>query len=92
MEASSDSSALTRTPSPISHYQTADEGTSSRGEDVTDISSPGDAVEDDYSVKTPYRDALALPHELRWRCKIHLEEQCCMPFHDRARLTICKLP
>lgn len=77
MDASSALSVLTRTPSPFSHYHTADEGTSSRGEDVTDISSPGDAADDDYSVKTPYRDARDLPGILSERCKIHLEEQYC---------------
>lgn len=80
MAASSALSSLTsRSPSPpISRYQTAEEGTSSRGEDVTDISSPGDVVDDEDSVKTPYRDALDLPTELKGRCKIHLEEQYCM--------------
>lgn len=76
VDTESDLSALTRTPS-LSYYHTADEGTSSRGEDVTDISSPGEAVDEDYSVKTPYRDALDLPRELRLRCHIHLEEQYC---------------
>lgn len=70
-------SALTRTPSPVSRYHTADEGTSSRGEDVTDISSPGEAADEDHGVQTPYRDALDLPRELRLRCQIHLEEQYC---------------
>lgn len=78
MAASSALSTLTRTPtpSPPSIYHTVDEGASSRGGDVTDMSSPGEAGgEEDFSVKTPYRDALSLPRELKLRCQIHLEEQ-----------------
>lgn len=79
MAASSSLSSLSRTPTPFSRYQTADEGASIRAdlEDVTDISSPGEAADHDFGLKAPYRNARALPEELKNRCQIHIEEQTC---------------
>lgn len=82
MAATSTLSSLSRTPTPLSKYHTADEGASNPGlEDVTDISSPGEAVDgagdDDFSVKVPYHAARNLPEELKSRVQIHLEEQTC---------------
>lgn len=79
MAASSTLSSLSRTPTPFSRYQTADEGASIRAdlEDVTDISSPGEAADHDFGLKAPYRNARALPEELKHRCQIHIEEQTC---------------
>lgn len=87
MAATSSLSALSRTPTPFSRYQTADEGTegaSNPAEDVTDISSPGDAdagagADDDFGLRAPYHDAQGLPRELKNRVQIHLEEQTCKP-------------
>jgi hypothetical protein len=78
MIATSSLSPLTRTPTPASNesfsrYQTASEGTAGT---VTEPSTPGEAARD-RAGKAPYRDALDLPHELKGRCKIHLEEQYC---------------
>lgn len=77
MAASSSLSSLSRTPTPYSRYYTADESASIHAdlEDVTDISSPGEAADQDYGLKAPYRDARALPDELKHRCQIHIEEQ-----------------
>lgn len=82
MAATSTLSSLSRTPTPLSKYHTADEGASNPGlEDVTDISSPGEAADgagdDDYGVKVPYHAARNLPEELKSRVQIHLEEQTC---------------
>lgn len=79
MAASSSLSSLSRTPTPFSRYHTADESASIPAdlEDVTDISSPGEAADHDFGLKAPYRDARALPEELKSRCQIHVEEQTC---------------
>lgn len=82
MATTSTLSSFSRTPTPLSKYLTADEGASNPGpEDVTDISSPGEAVDgagdNDFSVKTLYHAALNLPEELKSRVQIHLEEQTC---------------
>lgn len=73
-------SELTRTPTPPSNgsnYLTASEGTSGSAS-VTEPSSPaGDSRDDSCHPKSVYRDALGLPRELKQRCHIHLEEQCC---------------
>lgn len=83
MAASSSLSSLSRTPTPYSRYQTADESASTHAdlEDVTDISSPGEAADHDFGLKAPYRDAQALPDELKQRCQIHIEEQTCNDSH-----------
>lgn len=82
MAASSTLSSLSRTPTPFSRYHTADEGASIPADlgDVTDISSPGEAADHDFGLRAPYRDASALPDELKDRCQIHLEEQTCEHF------------
>lgn len=87
MAASSSLSSLSRTPTPFSRYQTADEGASIRAdlEDVTDISSPGEAADHDFGLKAPYRNARTLPEELKHRCQIHIEEQTC----EQYPLYIC---
>lgn len=73
-------SELTRTPTPPSNgsdYRTASEGTAASAS-VTEPSSPADDSKDDAAHhRAAYRDALGLPRELRLRCQIHLEEQCC---------------
>jgi hypothetical protein len=73
-------SVLTRTPTPPSNgssYLTASEGTlgSSSG---TEPSSPADdSRHSSCNTEAVYRDAVALPRELKLRCQIHLEEQYC---------------
>ncbi|CAN8096402.1 unnamed protein product [Discula destructiva] len=82
MVESSALSSLSRTPTPCSRYQTADESASVPADlgDVTDISSPGEAADHDFgSLKAPYREAKALPEELKARCQIQLEEQTYEP-------------
>lgn len=73
MVATSSLSPLSRTPTPFSACHTADEGASNPGEDVTDISSPGEAGDEGFT----YHQAKELPNELRSRCQIHIEEQTC---------------
>lgn len=74
-------SELTRTPTPPSNesnYLTASEGTPASAS-VTEPSSPAGEPRDDsgHHRKAVYRGANGLPHELKQRCKIHLEEQYC---------------
>lgn len=84
-------SELTRTPTPPSNgsnYLTASEGTSGSAS-VTEPSSPACEPRDDSGHhKAVYRDASALPRELKLRCHIHLEEQYCelSPVNARAVL------
>ena len=82
---------LMRTPTPASNesdtrYQTASEGTAAT---VTEPSSPGEAGQDTAG-KTPYRDALDLPYELKSRCHIHLEEQCCKCGKQPPEFVLCQ--
>lgn len=92
MAASSSLSSLSRTPTPFSRYYTADESASIHAdlEDVTDISSPGEAADHDFDLKAAYRDATALPEELKHRCQIHIEEQTCE--HFRLAFKRCSIP
>lgn len=82
MAASSVLSSLSRTPTPshsARHY-TADGSASipADQEDQTDISSPGEVADHDFTdVKAPFREATALPEELKQLCQIQMEEQTC---------------
>lgn len=86
MAATSSLSSLSRTPTPFSRYHTADEGASNPGlEDVTDISSPGEAGDgegdgdgdENFGMRASYHAVRDLPQELKSRVQIHLEEQTC---------------
>lgn len=86
MAATSSLSSLSRTPTPFSRYHTADEGASNPSpEDVTDISSPGEAGDGDvngdgdenFGSRASYYAVRDLPQELKSRVQIHLEEQTC---------------
>lgn len=76
---SSTLSSFSRTPTPVSKSRATDEGVSNPAGYVTDISSPGDAGEDDSDTAFMYREATDLPRELKLRCQIHLEERTCKP-------------